>query len=146
MAKNAPPVLTHVRMIVDDFDQVLETYAAEFFVQGGIEDARRGRGARLWRCAEPNGAEIELIARDVAEELLGEGPLSTEKITLVFNADDVDSSVRAFVDGGATVVEPVTTLDAAGSKRAVLRDPGGVLLEVSRPVGSWGSLLDESRT
>jgi len=143
--KTAPPILTTVRMIVEDFDAVLETYAAQLLVQGGgIEDARRAGFARLWRCATPAGAEVELIARDRAVEFLGDGPLSTERMTLLFNAEDVDVSVRAFVDGGATIVEPVTTLDAAGSQRAVLRDPSGVLLEVSRFVLPYiGGLFTE---
>jgi hypothetical protein len=142
--KTAPPILTTVRMIVEDFDAVLEMYAAQLLVQGGIEDARRARFARLWRCATPAGAELELVARDRAVEFLGEGPLSAERMTLLFNAEDVDVSVRAFVDAGATIVESVTTLDDAGSQRAVLRDPGGVLVEVSRLVAPhFGGLVTE---
>jgi predicted enzyme related to lactoylglutathione lyase len=62
------------------------------------------------------------------------------------NVDDVDAAARAFEDGGAKVVEPVTTLDRAGSTRALLRDPAGMLLELIRPVAdSIGGIDDEPR-
>src|SRR6266571_7209630 len=100
MTQPKPLVLTHVRFIVDDFESTLSAYAAVFYVQGGVERALEYRAARLWRCAEPNGGEIEIIARDRAAEILGEGPQAQEPVTLLFSADDVDEAVDAFVSGG----------------------------------------------
>jgi predicted enzyme related to lactoylglutathione lyase len=127
--------LMRVRRVVDDFPGAFAFYA-RFRSKSGTADRQQYEEygfARLSN-AEANGLELELVARDRFDDLLG--ARTAEDWTLVFGVDDVDAAVADLSRaGGEVVVEPQERPDG-GERFAQVRDPSGALVELSRLRGT----------
>jgi catechol 2,3-dioxygenase-like lactoylglutathione lyase family enzyme len=128
--------LTHVRLLVTDFDACFRFYrdVMGFAVQWGAEganyaDFRAPRG----------GAMVALFSRQAMAETLGEASppcdrSCQDRFMLVFEAADLDSTVAALKARGAQFLLEVTERPDWGIRAAHLRDPEGNLIELNSPL------------
>ncbi len=120
MASDTPLNLLVLR--VADIDR-----AAEFYATLGLEfiKHRHGTGPEHYAC-ERSGFVFELYpARDAGEEARG--------VRLGFVVDNVKATLDMLIERGAEVLSPPK--DSPWGRRAVLRDPFGVTVELSDPAG-----------
>lgn len=140
--------LTHVRLLVDDFDACFRFYrdVMGFEVQWGAEGSGyadfRGRGEAM----------VALFSRQAMAETLGESapPAMTpcvERAMLVFEAADLDSTVEMLKARGVRFVADLAERPDWGIRTAHLRDPEGNLIELNSPLpqAQWSDeLADEA--
>lgn len=140
--------LTHVRLLVNDFDACFRFYrdVMGFQVQWGAEGADyasfRGRGEAM----------VALFGRQAMADTLGDGTLPSEapcqyRSMLVFEAADLDSTIRALKARGAHFVTDLQERPDWGIRTAHLRDPDGNLIELNSPLpeSQWSDeLADEA--
>jgi lactoylglutathione lyase len=134
--------LTHVRLLVNDFDACFRFYkdVMGFHVQWGDEASGyaefRGRGEAL----------VALFSRQAMAETLGMEELPSEaacqdRAMLVFEAADLDSKVEALRARGAQFVSELQDRPDWGIRSIHLRDPEGNLIELNSPLleSQWSS-------
>lgn len=140
--------LTHVRLLVNDFDTCFRFYrdVMGFEVQWGAEGSGyadfRGRGEAM----------VALFSRQGVAATLGIGELPPEagcqdRAMLVFEAADLDSTVEALIARGADFVAGLQDRPDWGIRTAHLRDPEGNLIELNSPLlqSQWSDeLADEA--
>lgn len=140
--------LTHVRLLVNDFDACFRFYrdVMGFKVQWGAEGADyaafRGRGEAM----------VALFSRQAMAETLGEAALPPEgwrqdRSMLVFEAADLDSTIAALKARGAEFAAELHERPDWGIRTAHLRDPEGNLIEINAPLpqSQWSDeLADEA--
>jgi catechol 2,3-dioxygenase-like lactoylglutathione lyase family enzyme len=140
--------LTHVRLLVDDFDACFRFYrdVMGFEVQWGAE----GSGYADFR--SPRGeAMVALMDRRGMPDALGGLPPASgggDHAMLVFDAADLDSTVSALKARGARFVAELTERPDWGIRTAHLRDPEGNLIELNStlPQEQWSDeLADEAQ-
>ena len=127
--------LTHVRLLVSDFDTCFRFYrdVMGFRVQWGAEGsdyaAFRGRGEAM----------VALFSRQAMADILGAGELPSEaqcqdRAMLIFEAADLDSTVQALKVRGADIVADLQDRPDWGIRTAHVRDPEGNLIELNSPL------------
>ena len=141
--------LTHVRLLVENFDECFRFYrdvmglTAQWGAEGSAYADFRGR----------DGATVALFSRHGMAETLGVADLPrdtafADKAMLVFEASDLDSSVAALKTRGAQFVLDITERPDWGIRAAHLRDPEGNLIELNSPLPQeqWADeLADEAQ-
>jgi catechol 2,3-dioxygenase-like lactoylglutathione lyase family enzyme len=142
--------LTHVRLLVTDFDACFRFYrdVMGFTVQWGAE----GSGYADFR-APRGGAMVALFSRQAMAETLGQAspPCDTpcqDRAMLIFEAADLDSTVAVLKARGAQFLLEVTERPDWGIRAAHLRDPEGNLIELNSPLpqDQWtDELADEAQ-
>ena len=140
--------LTHVRLLVNDFDACFRFYrdVMGFQVQWGAE----GADYAAFQCR--GEAMIALFSRQAMADTLGEGGVPAEapcqdRTMLVFEAADLESTVNALRSRGATFVAELQDRTDWGIRTAHLRDPDGNLIELNSPLpeAQWSDeLADEA--
>ena len=140
--------LTHVRLLVDDFDACFRFYrdVMGFAVQWGAE------GADYADFRAPRGeAMLALSKRSIMPEPLGGASMAAgagDRMMLIFDAADLDSTVAALKARGAQFVAELTDRSDWGIRTAHLRDPEGNLIELNSPLPreQWADeLADEAQ-
>ncbi len=140
--------LTHVRLLVNDFDACFRFYRdmMGFQVQWGAEGSGyadfRGRGEAM----------VALFSRQEMAETLGEAVLPSElscqdRAMLIFEAADLDSTVEALRARGVQFVTELQERPDWGIRTVHLRDPDGNLIEINSPLleSQWSDeLADEA--
>jgi len=140
--------LTHVRLLVDDFDACFRFYrdVMGFTVQWGAEgsdyaDFRAPRGEAmlaLFRRSQMPAALLESAT----------GGVGGDRVMLIFDAADLDSTVAALKARGAQFAAELTDRSDWGIRTAHLRDPEGNLIELNSPLPreQWADeLADEAQ-
>lgn len=125
---------SYIRLLVND-------YVAGFRFYRDVMKLPVLWGSETTRYAEfdvYSPTRLALNEREVMAEALG----TTEKdatlpgqdrVSVIFEVDDVDASAADLVTAGAPQVSPPTDWPAWGIRAAHFRDPDGYLLEVNRP-------------
>ena len=141
--------LTHVRLLVDKFDECFRFYrdVLGFAVEWGAE----GSDYASFRTAHGE-AMVALFSRQAMDDLLGGTQPSPalprdDRTMLVFDAADLDSTVTALKARGAAFVLDITERPDWGIRAAHLRDPEGNLIELNSPLPQeqWSDeLADEA--
>ena len=141
--------LTHVRLLVNDFNTCFRFYrdVMGFQVQWGAEGSGyadfRGRGEAM----------VALFSRQAMAKTLGTDDLPCDapcqdRAMLIFEAADLDSTVAALKARGAHFVADVQERPDWGIRAAYLRDPEGTLIELNSPLPQeqWSDeLADEAQ-
>ncbi len=143
--------LTHVRLLVDDFDACFRFYrdVMGFDVAWGAE----GSGYADFK-SKRGEAMVALFSRQGMADALGIGDLPGEspcqcqdRAMLVFDAADLDSTVEALRARGAPFVSELQDRPDWGIRAIHLRDPEGNLIELNSPLprDQWADeLADEA--
>lgn len=128
--------LTHVRLLVNDFDACFRFYRdmMGFQVVWGAEgssyaDFKSRRGEAM----------VALFSRREMAEALGAGDLASDaecpvRAMLIFEVADLDSTVEALKARGAQFVTELEDRPDWGIRTAHLRDPEGNLIELNSPL------------
>ena len=120
--------LTHVRLLVDDFEGCLRFYrdtmrlelAAQY---GDYVEFRAG------------GALLALFPRTAMAEAVGFDPLAAgDRVALVFHVGDVDTTLGELRERGAIVAAEAQDRPDWGLRVAHVRDPDGNLIELSTDI------------
>jgi lactoylglutathione lyase len=140
--------LSDIRLLVNDFDTCFRFYRdvmgfqAQWGAEGSDYAAFRGRGEAL----------VTLFSRQAMADILGASDMPSEaqcqdRAMLIFEAADLDSTVRALKARGAHFVADLQDRPAWGIRTAHLRDPEGNLIELNSPLpeSQWSDeLVDEA--
>jgi lactoylglutathione lyase len=120
--------LTHVRLLVDDFDACLRFYRDTF----GFEvSAQYGDYAEL----RAGDALLALFPRTTMAEAVGFDPLAAgDRVALVFHVGDVDTALADLRERGAPVAAEPQDRPDWGLRVAHLRDPDGNLIELNHDI------------
>ena len=128
--------LTHVRLLVTDFDACFRFYrdVMGFQVAWGAE----GSGYADFK-SRRGEAMVALFSRQGMADALGGGNLPPDaqcqdRAMLVFEAADLDSTVEALKARGAQFVTELQDRPDWGIRTAHLRDPEGNLIELNSPL------------
>jgi predicted enzyme related to lactoylglutathione lyase len=142
--------LTHVRLLVNDFDECFRFYrdVMGFSVQWGAE----GSGYADFRPPR-GGAMVALMDRRGMPDALGglddrSSSSHGDHGLLVFDAADLDSTVAVLKARGAKFIADLTDRPDWGIRTAHLRDPEGNLIELNSPLPreQWADeLADEAQ-
>lgn len=142
--------LTHVRLLVNDFDACFRFYRdvmgfqAVWGAEGsGYADFKSRRGEAM----------VALFSKQGMAEALGTGDLPCDATCqdtamLIFEAADLDSTVEALRARGVQFVTELQDRPDWGIRTVHLRDPEGNLIELNSPLleSQWSDeLADEAQ-
>ena len=140
--------LTHVRLLVRDFDACFRFYrdVMGFRVLWGEE----GSGYANFEVGA--GARLALFGRHEMAETVGTDGLPEEvacqdRAMLIFGTEDLDRAVAGLRARKAEIVVDAADYPGWGIRAAYLRDPDGTLIELNSPLAraEWSAeLLEES--
>ena len=140
--------LTHIRLLVKDFDACFRFYrdVMGFRVLWGEE----GSGYANFEVSA--GARLALFGRREMAETVGMDELPEEaacqdRAMLIFGTEDLDGAVAGLRARGAEIVVDAADYPGWGIRAAYLRDPDGTLIELNSPLAreEWSAeLLEES--
>jgi len=138
--------LTHVRLLVRDFDVCFRFYrdVMVFPVLWGGE----GSGYANFEVGE--SARLALFGRREMAETVGTGTLPEEvacqdRAMLIFEVQDLGGTVAELRARGAEIVVDAADYPGWGIRAAYLRDPDGTLIELNSPLprSDWSAELAE---
>jgi catechol 2,3-dioxygenase-like lactoylglutathione lyase family enzyme len=141
--------LTHVRLLVTDFDACVRFYRDVM----GFQVAWGAEGAGYADFRNRGEAMVALFNRQDMAESLGLGHLPSDapcqdKAVLVFEAADLDSMVEALKARGAQFITELQDRPDWGIRTTHLRDPDGNLIELNSPLleSQWSEEEGQSYT
>ncbi|MBB4934291.1 putative enzyme related to lactoylglutathione lyase [Lipingzhangella halophila] len=126
---------SYIRLLVND-------YVASFRFYRDVMKLPVLWGSEITRYAEfdvYSPTRLALNEREVMAEALGtiekDAALpGQDRVSVIFEVDDVDHSAAELVAAGAPQVSPPKDWSAWGIRAAHFRDPDGYLLEINRPL------------
>lgn len=139
--------LTHIRLLVRDFDACFRFYrdVLQFRVLWGGEGSgyanfEVGEGTRLALFGQHEMAEV------VGTESLPDEPAYKDRAMLIFEAKDTDTAVAGLRARGADILVEAADYPGWGIRAAYVRDPNGTLIELNSPLpeSEWSAELREA--
>ena len=141
--------LTHIRLLVRDFDTCFRFYrdVMRFPVLWG------GEGTGYANFEVGQSTRLALFGRREMAQAVGTGALPQEvacqdRAMLIFEAQDLGATLTGLRARGAQIVVDAADYHGWGIRAAYLRDPDGTLIELNSPLprSEWSAeLLEESR-
>ncbi len=124
--------LTHVRLLVDDF----ETSVAFYRDVAGFEILLEAGG--FYTELDAGGVRLGIYRRSMMADVVGDpgarGAGAADRVLLALRVDDVDAAQREMQERGATFVTDAHDQKAWEIRVAHLRDPDGNLIELNAPL------------
>ena len=126
--------LTHVRLLVDDF----ETCSAFYSDKLGLERTVEAPG--IYAEFRTGDAIFSLYKRSLQAETLGAElppkPPDADQAAVIFAVDDVDNAYRTLSERGVEFLGEPHDMTQAFLRVAHLRDPEGNLIEINHPLSA----------
>jgi catechol 2,3-dioxygenase-like lactoylglutathione lyase family enzyme len=124
--------LTHVRLLVDDYERCYRFYEEDLGLESTFGDASGGY-------ADFDTGDVSLALFDAAEmaaaiDAAASAPRGRDAVALVLRVDDVDAAYAGLDDADCERVAAPRDRPDWGVRAAHLRDPDGTLLEVNEPL------------
>ncbi|RNL84340.1 VOC family protein [Halostreptopolyspora alba] len=126
---------SYIRLLVEDYASSFRFYrdVMRFPVLWGAESTRYAE----FDVGSPT--RLALNEREAMAEALGTTGRDAalpgqDRVSVIFEVDDVDASAAELVTAGAPQVSPPQDRPVWGIRAAHFRDPDGYLLEVNRPL------------
>jgi lactoylglutathione lyase len=125
--------LTHVRLLVDDFDASLRFYRDALRLPLALE-----AGDGVYAEFDAGHATLALYRRDLMSDVVGtadkSGTSESDDVVITFAVDSVDDTVEELRGRGVVFVREPHDQEAWMIRVAHLRDPDGHLLEINAPI------------
>lgn len=124
--------LTHVRLLVDDFERAVTFYRDVIGFEIIVDAAEI-----LYMEFAAGDAVLAIYDRTMMERVVGEAAASGKGgAVITFADDDVDATFARLVDSGAMPVSEPHDQPTWGFRIAVVADPEGNLIEINHPLPS----------
>ena len=124
--------LTHVRLLVDDFEACADFYSDKVGLERTVEApgiyVEFGTGAAILSLYRR-----DLMGPTIGSELPAKDKDATESVT-IFAVDDVDATYRRLRDNGVDFLDEPHDMTQAFIRVAHFRDPEGNLIEINHPL------------
>ncbi|MDQ4028484.1 MAG: VOC family protein, partial [Actinomycetota bacterium] len=125
--------LTHVRLLVDDFDACLGFYRDTLRLPLALE-----AGDGVYAEFDAGDATLALYRRDLMSHVVGAvdnvTPSDSDDVVITFAVDGADETVQELRDRGVEFVTGAHDQDAWMIRVAHFRDPDGHLIEIYAPI------------
>jgi lactoylglutathione lyase len=125
--------LTHVRLLVADFDACLRFYRDTLRLPLALET-----GDGVYAEFDAGDATLAIYRRDLMSHVIGtvseRGTSESDDVVITFSVDSVDDTVDALRGRGVDFVRDAHDQDAWMIRVAHLRDPDGHLIEINAPI------------
>jgi lactoylglutathione lyase len=125
--------LTHVRLLVDDFDACLRFYRDTLRLRLALE-----AGDGVYAEFDAGAATLAIHRRDLMSHIVGavgsRGASASDDVVITFAVDSVDDTVEELRGRGVELVTGAHDQDAWMIRVAHFRDPDGHLTEINAPI------------
>jgi catechol 2,3-dioxygenase-like lactoylglutathione lyase family enzyme len=135
MERNRKMILTHIRLLVQDYGACFRFYrdVMGFPVVWGDEES----GYADFKFS--SGSQLALFGRREMAEVVGTKTLpaeaaSQDRAMLIFEVQDLWASVTELKNRGAQIEMDIADYPGWGIRAAYLRDPDGTLIELNSPL------------
>ena len=139
--------LTHVRVLVTEFDACLRFYRDVL----GLELAWGEEGGGYASSRAGDGSLLALFGRQTTATAIGHADAPVEaagqdRAMLIFEVPDLEAAVARLKDKGAAFLPDIQDQPDWGIRTVFLRDPDGTLMELNCPLPkeSWSDHLRQA--